>query len=1039
TASAMPTTFTLAAAAAASLGAQYPHATTAPPVGSTKVRSAFEVLGVGPPARTAVNLDQGERFIQAISGEKRPLPTWNGQPATMRSWLKLLAYWEIESTVPREKWGLRLYQSFPEGSKPRQIADQIGMQELLSADGYSLVLSSIIAKYRPFLEVAGPAAIDRFLYTGERAKGESFANYIAGKEVARQEVESHLQERLNDKVAGRVLLRQADLTEFQRELLALRDHSQLLTFDQVAAILRPLDRPELLAQAAGTSLGQAATRSYPVMNRDSMEGDFEENDDQDEPNDDDNDESAESESQTSQDDDDLTFEDKVYDEEGAIYIQAYHTAYSDVRRDLRDRKKDQKANGNKASPNLIKGKPEDLAARTRCYNCQELGHFARDCPLKGGGKGNSKSDNKKVNFIVSRGSGTGGSSVFMTFPTKALSCATPSPEHLQVFAGVRVKGCEAIVDTAAEDAVIGSQALEQLQEALKKHFLQTVHVKSENQIPCAGIGGEATALGLVDVPTSIAGLHGVLRFTVLQDSASFQTPPLLPISYLEAVGAILDFGRDSYSTSDGYCAPMIRLPSGHRVIDILRFDRRSIGIYKCFDVGTREDVKVEFRGFMDMRFFDFGGFDFGGFIGMRHFDFYDFHAVSYVGSGRANIPESFETSYKGMNVIASVGPFSGGELWLAKDLPDIGCPRAKKVGNKIVKGTAIDVKNRIFEFSPKDRRATLPWKGSKKTVTFYTIRDSFRLSADQWKMLKEAGFQVQNMSKPTFFQLQDGDCEEEEASCVHEQRVRWPIANMLKHLSSWIQMVEEEYPEPQPQRRMGTQRALATWKRMAQTILLMLATARQQMVVDQLVKKNNEPELNPPSSSTSSFKGQKKAKDAPVNQGLGKPLTRSKAHAKFNKEPSECNRRSDALRCRANSKATWWTCTDCGSRWQRPEEDPSSTATTSFQVDEKAKKVKNAQGQEFPKFLPAPRGVTATDHVHVDGTTGKGEVPSSSQGGGDAPWWRTLFADRSLSSKDDLIRTSSSTAVKDADAETWEINTDDETVDAEMPAVKAEE
>ena len=83
------------------------------------------------------------------------------------------------------------------------------MQELLSADGYSLVLSSIIAKYRPFLEVAGPASIDRFLYSGERGKGESFANYIAGKEVARQEVENHLQERLNDKVAGRVLLRQA--------------------------------------------------------------------------------------------------------------------------------------------------------------------------------------------------------------------------------------------------------------------------------------------------------------------------------------------------------------------------------------------------------------------------------------------------------------------------------------------------------------------------------------------------------------------------------------------------------------------------------------------------------------------------------------------------------------------------------------------------------------------------------------------------------------------------------------------------------------
>ena len=466
---------------------------------------------------------------------------------------------------------------------------------------------------------------------------------------------------------------------------------------------------------------------------------------------------------------------------------------------------------------------------------------------------------------------------------------------------------------------------------------------------------------------------------------------------------------------------------------------------------------------------------------------------------KANIPESFETSYKGwtsfqisfcvsakvhkdshnqgMNVIASVGPFSGGELWLAKDLPDIGCPRAKKVGNKIVKGTAIDVKNRIFEFSPKDRRATLPWKGSKKTVTFYTIRDSFRLSADQWKMLKEAGFQVQNMSKPTFFQLQDGDCEEEEASCVHEQRVRWPIANMLKHLSSWIQMVEEEYPEPQPQRRMGTQRALATWKRMAQTILLMLATARQQMVVDQLVKKNNEPELNPPSSSTSSFKGQKKAKDAPVNQGLGKPLTRSKAHAKFNKEPSECNRRSDALRCRANSKATWWTCTDCGSRWQRPEEDPSSTATTSFQVDEKAKKVKNAQGQEFPKFLPAPRGRLGQGYRQVEldqtgrlrtvaqphrqasppPTTSTSTAPPAKEKSlppakaaatppGGEPSSPTAAsrvrmtssglrpAQRSKTPTRRSVSVNSATSV-----ETWEINTDDETVDAEMPAVKAEE
>ena len=256
--------FTSAAAAEASLGAAARQQETS----SAKIGSAFEVLGVGPPTCQTASLDQGERFIQAIAGEKRPIPTWTGQPNTLRSWLKLLAYWEVETTVPREKWGLRLFQSFPEGSQPRKIADQITMQDLLSLEGYGMVLSAIIGKYKPFLEIAGPTSIDKYFYSGDRSKGESFANSIANKEVSRQEMETQLQEKIGDRVAGRVLLRQANLNDFQREMIALTDQSALLTFDQVAAMLRPLDRPELLAQAAGATLGQAAAKHYPVMNVD---------------------------------------------------------------------------------------------------------------------------------------------------------------------------------------------------------------------------------------------------------------------------------------------------------------------------------------------------------------------------------------------------------------------------------------------------------------------------------------------------------------------------------------------------------------------------------------------------------------------------------------------------------------------------------------------------------------------------------------------------------------------------------------------------
>ena len=207
------------------------------------VASAFEVLGLQAPHLRQPQVDQGERFIQAITGEKKNIPGWSGQPNTMRSWLKLLAYWESETTLSRDRWGLRLYESFPEGSQPRKIADQVPMNELLSEKGYGVILTALMAKYKPYLEVAGPTSIDKFFYTGERGKTETFATYVAAKEVARQEMENHLQERLCERVAGRVLLRHANLTEWQRELMALREQQ---------------------AQVAGAELGAQAAKHYPV-------------------------------------------------------------------------------------------------------------------------------------------------------------------------------------------------------------------------------------------------------------------------------------------------------------------------------------------------------------------------------------------------------------------------------------------------------------------------------------------------------------------------------------------------------------------------------------------------------------------------------------------------------------------------------------------------------------------------------------------------------------------------------------------------------
>ncbi|CAJ1353908.1 unnamed protein product [Effrenium voratum] len=220
------------------------------------VHSAMDLLGkpslpgghaAHPQGRLSGDALIAQALSRALSGEKRPIPCWNGATTTLRSWLKLLALWEHESQIPQDKRGIKLLQSFPEGSQPRRIADTVPTDILISAKGYSAILSKLLEKYGPFLEATGPQAVDKFLFEGERGRGESFSSFVATKELARQEMESHLGEHVSDRLCGRILLRQANLNELQRELVSLKG-PMMRTFDEVANMLRPLDRPEALAR-----------------------------------------------------------------------------------------------------------------------------------------------------------------------------------------------------------------------------------------------------------------------------------------------------------------------------------------------------------------------------------------------------------------------------------------------------------------------------------------------------------------------------------------------------------------------------------------------------------------------------------------------------------------------------------------------------------------------------------------------------------------------------------------------------------------------
>ena len=75
-----------------------------------------------------------------------------------------------------------------------------------------------------------------------------------------------------------------------------------------------------------------------------------------------------------------------------------------------------------------------------------------------------------------------------------------------------------------------------------------------------------------DVPIGVCQTNGLLRVTEVKDTAGFETPFLLPVSFQELVGMVIDYDREEVRTRQGRSTPMQRLPSGHRAISVIEFN-----------------------------------------------------------------------------------------------------------------------------------------------------------------------------------------------------------------------------------------------------------------------------------------------------------------------------------------------------------------------------------------------------------------------------------------------------------------------------------
>ena len=478
-------------------------------------------------------------------GDYSDPPPWPGWQF-FRQWKKSLVRWEKNTDVPTWRRAEKILKSFDYELQSKM--DHLD-KKLLSAPGYLdriLEVLNTLAGERDSSERR--RMVRAALYEGTRRSDESLAQYALRREAQFQSADQYLQ--LPEDLKGFMMEEQAGLTKQGLQNLRVLTAGDP-NYRSVCKALKLLDVEE-----------ESLFRSNP-------KGNYFMNDE----------DSLDDDSAPDDDDPDLVLyaidEQDLNEYEALSFLtewQGKKRTWSENKLLKQAKKKDRlhfdKPESRPTRPhNRRKLSIQELKRVSRCGNCLERGHWHEECKnaYKPRDPGTKLGPDRKKNNLAAfsyLGSTSSSSNMASYHLSGGENSVGDGVDGFESF--VAVPAGHAIVDPGASQDLIGKPAFDRLVKRLAEVGLRPVKI-NEAPTTASGIGGRGEALFVALTPCFLGEKPGVIKLTVLKDDI----PQLLSIGLLEHAKSIIDTGNNTIEfKAFNSVAPMVRLESGHRVLDV---------------------------------------------------------------------------------------------------------------------------------------------------------------------------------------------------------------------------------------------------------------------------------------------------------------------------------------------------------------------------------------------------------------------------------------------------------------------------------------